>query len=171
MVEPGNKNDLRDNRDRPRLSREQLVRVYKINDLPIEEFNWKVLGTSNNLVACGLLPKGAAFPDPPVLSSKPLRSKRKPRKRMDLGASSSKIRKRKAPATPPHSEPSSPETVSPPAPQPAPQEEVHGKNQNIREYPAIKREGEGRQLEEKKSCLRGLPSKLASTTTSASESS
>ncbi|PON68763.1 hypothetical protein PanWU01x14_093690 [Parasponia andersonii] len=113
----------RDNRDRPGLSREQLARVYKIKDLPIEEFNWKVLDTSNNLVACGLIPKGAAFLDPPFLSSRPLSSKKKPRKRIDLDASSSRIRKRKAPASPPRSEPSSPETVSPPAPQPAPQEE------------------------------------------------
>ncbi|PON76682.1 hypothetical protein PanWU01x14_033680, partial [Parasponia andersonii] len=109
--------------DRPGLSREQPARIYKINDLPIEEFNWKVLGTSNNMVACGLLPKGAAFPDPPVLSSKPSSSKKKPRKMTDLGASSSRIRKRKALATLPTSEPSSPETASPPAPQPAPQEE------------------------------------------------
>ncbi|PON51293.1 hypothetical protein PanWU01x14_217620 [Parasponia andersonii] len=96
---------------------------YKINDLLVEEFNWKVLGTTNNLVACGLIPKGAAFPDPPVISSRPSSSKKKPRKRTDLGALSSRIRKRKAPATPARSEPSSPETVSPPAPQPAPQEE------------------------------------------------
>ncbi|PON79277.1 hypothetical protein PanWU01x14_013930, partial [Parasponia andersonii] len=112
-----------DNRDRPGLSSDQLARVYAINELPVEEFNWKVLGTSKNLVACGLIPKGAAFPDPPVLSSRPASSKKKLKKKSDLGASSSRIRKKKAPTTPPRSEPSSPETVSPPAPQPAPQEE------------------------------------------------
>ncbi|PON41410.1 hypothetical protein PanWU01x14_290040 [Parasponia andersonii] len=112
-----------DNRDRPGLSSDQLARVCAINELPVEEFNWKALGTSKNLVACGLIPRGAAFPDPPVISSRPASSKKKPRKKADLGTSSSRIRKRKAPATPPRSEPSSPETVSPPAPQPAPQEE------------------------------------------------
>ncbi|PON54791.1 hypothetical protein PanWU01x14_192970 [Parasponia andersonii] len=54
------------------------------------------------------------------LIGRPSSSKKKPRKRTALGASSSRIRKRKAPATPLRSEPSSPETVSPPAPQPAP---------------------------------------------------
>ncbi|PON52242.1 hypothetical protein PanWU01x14_210840 [Parasponia andersonii] len=112
-----------DNRDRPGLSSDQLARVYAINELPVEEFNWKVLGTSKNLVACGLIPKGAAFPDPPVISSRLASSKKKPKKKSDLGASSSRIRKRKAPTTPPRSEPSSLETESPPAPQPAPQEE------------------------------------------------
>ncbi|PON74090.1 hypothetical protein PanWU01x14_053000, partial [Parasponia andersonii] len=116
-------NVIADNRDRPGLSSDQLARVCAINELPVEEFNWKVLGTSKNLVACGLIPKGTAFPDPPVISSRPASSKKKPRKKTDLGASSSRIRKRKAPATPPRSEPSFPETVSPPAPQPAPQEE------------------------------------------------
>ncbi|PON48309.1 hypothetical protein PanWU01x14_238380 [Parasponia andersonii] len=112
-----------DNRDRPGLSSDQLARVYAINELPVEEFNWKVLGTSKNLVACGLIPKGAAFPDPPVISSRPASSKKKPKKKSDLGASSSRIRKRKAPTTPPRSEPSSPETMSPPVFQPASQEE------------------------------------------------
>ncbi|PON68689.1 hypothetical protein PanWU01x14_092960 [Parasponia andersonii] len=112
-----------DNRDRPGLSSDQFARVCAINELLVEEFNWKVLGTSKNLVACGLIPKGAAFPDLPIISSRPGSSKKKPRKKMDLAASSSRIRKRKAPTIPPRSEPSSPETVSPPAPQPAPQEE------------------------------------------------
>ncbi|PON62974.1 hypothetical protein PanWU01x14_134210 [Parasponia andersonii] len=112
-----------DNRDRPGLSSDQLARVYAINELPVEEFNWKVLGTSKNLVACGLIPKGATFPDPPVVSSRLASSKKKPKKKSDLGASSSGIRKRKAPTTPPRLEPSSPETESPPAPRPAPQEE------------------------------------------------
>ncbi|PON78584.1 hypothetical protein PanWU01x14_018420 [Parasponia andersonii] len=111
-----------DNRDRPGLSSNQLARVYAVNELPVEEFNWKVLGTTKNLVACGLIPKGAAFPDPPVVSFRPASSKRKPKK-SDVGASSSRIRKRKAPTTPPRSKPSSPETESPPAPRPAPQEE------------------------------------------------
>ncbi|PON75890.1 hypothetical protein PanWU01x14_038410, partial [Parasponia andersonii] len=113
---------IADNRDRPGLSSDQLARVYAINELPVEEFNWKVLGTTKNLVACGLIPKGAAFPDPPVVPSRPTSSKRKSKK-SDLGASSSRTRKRKAPSAPPRTEPSSPETESPPAPRPPPQEE------------------------------------------------
>ncbi|PON44694.1 hypothetical protein PanWU01x14_264770 [Parasponia andersonii] len=107
-----------DNREQPGLSREQLARVNRINDLPIEEFDWKKLGTSKNLVACGLLPKGAAFLDPTIHSSRPSSSKKKkPRKETEKNASSSKPRKQKAPTTPSTSEPSSPEIASPPASQ------------------------------------------------------
>ncbi|PON72109.1 hypothetical protein PanWU01x14_069510, partial [Parasponia andersonii] len=74
-----------------------------------------------NLVACGLIPRGVAFPDPPIFSRPP--SSKKKSRRTELGASSSRKQKRKAQATPPRSEPSSPEAVSPPASQPAPQEE------------------------------------------------
>ncbi|PON77046.1 hypothetical protein PanWU01x14_030550 [Parasponia andersonii] len=124
-----------DNRDRPRLSSDQLARVSRVNELPAEEFNWKVLGTTKYLVACGLIPKGAAFPDPPVVSSRPASSKKKPKK-SDLGASSSRIRKRKAPTTPPRSEPSSQETESPPAPRPAPQEEEMAIGSGLRAPPS-----------------------------------
>ncbi|PON61491.1 hypothetical protein PanWU01x14_146110, partial [Parasponia andersonii] len=92
-------------------------KVYKINDLLIKEFDWKKLGTFKNLVACGLLPKGAAFPAPTVRSSRPLSSKKKkPRKQTDKSASSSKPRKRKATVIPSTSEPSSLEIASPLAP-------------------------------------------------------
>ncbi|PON74563.1 hypothetical protein PanWU01x14_049700 [Parasponia andersonii] len=50
------------NKERPGRNKGQLVHMYKVNNLLIEEFDWKRLRISENLVACGLFPKGTSLP-------------------------------------------------------------------------------------------------------------